>query len=284
MFDFTNVTLINSATDELSGNPKYVGTSALFRVLRAGNFKTANIETAHRRNGYAPVLSKATFEIPEAPATGEAIYRIALALELRGSEDSLYARDSVFKGKPVYIEFKAKAGETEAQISKNIVNAANVYLRDYFPYIKVKEVAGSGEDEADTIEFNGADEFVIFKSAILQILEEGTVLDMDYKDVAEGTIVNGKPGFGTALYIKSNLRLPSLENLRDESPVDMPVEGATYDQFTIRYRVKDIPTGSGVVGQVGDAITTHIFYVLNTLSSAFATELGKTGKTVTVVA
>jgi len=45
-----------------------------------------------------------------------------------GSQDSFYANDLVYKGKPLYIEFPILATDTAEAIATRIVKIANKYM------------------------------------------------------------------------------------------------------------------------------------------------------------
>jgi len=61
-------------------------------------------------------------------ATAKVNARIVLYINLSmNSQDAFYANDLVYKGKPLYIEFSAGAGETPDKVAKRVVNIANKY-------------------------------------------------------------------------------------------------------------------------------------------------------------
>ena len=57
----------------------------------------------------------------------EGVGRIALYIRLSGSQNSYYANDMVYKGKPFYIEFPIKEGDVVATLAKRIVAIAKKY-------------------------------------------------------------------------------------------------------------------------------------------------------------
>lgn len=78
-------------------------------------------------------LAKVTFDLNQVKTivgansfTGD--YRIVLYLGLSmNSQDSFYANDFVYKGKPFYIEFPVKNGDTPGDVVERIAKIANKY-------------------------------------------------------------------------------------------------------------------------------------------------------------
>ena len=95
-------------------------------------------------------------------------------------------------------------------------------------------------------------------------------------------VAQGIEGFGTFNHLQKDYRLPTAENgrwLRIDTD-NYPIKGTIYNQYTIKVETDRGITGQSVVGQPGTSITTHIFWVANSLASAFEaglTALGWTG-------
>jgi hypothetical protein len=107
MFQFTTTTVINENKDFVSGKtPLFEGEKGTFKVKRVNNFKVDNILAVYKRPATDPKFAKITFTIPGTLKAG--FYRIALYVRLSGNNNSYYANDFVFKGKPFYIEFEVK--------------------------------------------------------------------------------------------------------------------------------------------------------------------------------
>ena len=83
-----------------------------------------------------------------------------------------------------------------------------------------------------------------------------------------------------------DLRLPSLEATRFTSPTleEMPVVGGLYNQYTLEYCKDRGILGTDAVGDDVTSITTHVFYVLSTLATAFEAAVTAAGLTLTTVA
>ena len=94
-------------------------------------------------------------------------------------------------------------------------------------------------------------------------------------------VAQGIEGFGTFNHLQKDYRLPTAENgrwLRIDTD-NYPIKGTIYNQYTIKVETDRGITGQSVVGQPGTSITTHIFWVANSLASAFEAGLKTLGWT-----
>ena len=74
----------------------------------------------------------------------EGNYRIVLYLGLSmNSQDSFYANDFVYKGKPLFVEFPVSASDTAETIGKRIVKIANKYML----FVAQDKILNISEDE-----------------------------------------------------------------------------------------------------------------------------------------
>ena len=92
-------------------------------------------------------------------------------------------------------------------------------------------------------------------------------------------VAQGIEGFGTFNHLQKDYRLPTAENgrwLRIDTD-NYPIKGTIYNQYTIKVETDRGITGQSVVGQPGTSITTHIFWVANSLASAFEAGLTTLG-------
>lgn len=273
MFTYTNTVVINSDTDELSGLVKFEGKNNQFRVKRVGRFNKDSVKYISKREGYKGIISTATFTPPTAPseAGAEDFYRIELFMRLSGSQASTMATAAtVYKSKPIHIEFKVAHGDNASTIADNMVKAVRFFQQNLYPYIK------ASKNESNKVVISGTDEYEVFNKAELQKLVSATVSvypddQNQYKKVSEAVIANGKEGFGTYTYIMKNLRLPTLEALRFGSPTqdEMPVIGMLYNQYTLEYCKDRGIMGSDAVGDTVTSITHHVFFVRQDLAEAF---------------
>lgn len=280
MFTYTNTVVINSDTDELSGLVKFEGKNNQFRVKRVGRFNKDSVKYISKREGYKGIISTATFTPPTAPSeAGEDFYRIELFMRLSGSQASTMATAAtVYKSKPIHIEFKVAHGDNASTIADNMVKAVRFFQQNLYPYIK------ASKNESNKVVISGTDEYEVFNKAELQKLVSATVSvypddQNQYKKVSEAVIANGKEGFGTYTYIMKNLRLPTLEALRFGSPTqdEMPVIGMLYNQYTLEYCKDRGIMGSDAVGDTVTSITHHVFFVRQDLAEAFEAAITAAG-------
>lgn len=281
MFTYTNTVVINSDTDELSGLVKFEGRNNQFRVKRVGRFNKDSVKYISKREGYKGIISTATFTPPTAPseAGAEDFYRIELFMRLSGSQASTMATAAtVYKSKPIHIEFKVAHEDKASTIADNMVKAVRFFQQNLYPYIK------ASKNESDKVVISGTDEYEVFNKAELQKLVSATVSvypddQNQYKKVSEAVIANGKEGFGTYTYIMKNLRLPTLEALRFGSPTqdEMPVIGMLYNQYTLEYCKDRGIMGSDAVGDTVTSITHHVFFVRQDLAKAFEAAITTAG-------
>jgi hypothetical protein len=127
MFQFTSTTVINANKDYVSGaEPLFEaeeasnGKPASVNVKRHLKFKKPNVVSITKAAYTAPKIAKATLDFSALGVT-EGTFRIAMYIKLsQGSANSYYANDLVFKGKPLYIEFVWKKGETAATVAAKV--------------------------------------------------------------------------------------------------------------------------------------------------------------------
>lgn len=89
----------------------------------------------------------------------------------------------------------------------------------------------------------------------------------------------GIEGFGTFNHLQKDYRLPTQENgrwLRIDTD-NYPIKGTIYNQYTIKVETDRGITGQSVIGQPGTSITTHIFWVANSLATTFEAGLTTLG-------
>jgi len=245
------------------------------------------------------VLAQATVDLTAvtAPQT-DTTFRIAIYIRLSGCQNSYYANDFVFKGKPFYIEFLWRAGETATDVAKKVVKIAKKYQQMVYEYqlLNITENAG-------VITIAGTDEYQTLTKVDLEKFDEnagpwqdgghvGEFIPVDTLDEESiyhtGTIVElvqqAKQGFGTYRNMIKDYRLPTAANTRWTKIVqdETPVVGAKYNQYTIVYCVNRGIMGGDAVGELVKSKTTHVFFVKQDLATDFETQLAKIG-TVTAV-
>ena len=282
----------NTLTNDMKGEKIrwYVDkTDANDPVLRVGRhfrFAASNVVAVYKREHNDPELAKVNIDLT--PITEAGFYRIAIYVRLsQGSQDSYYANDFVFKGKPFYIEFQVKQAQLadKAALAKKVVAIAKKYMNLQYEYPLLTITA-----DGTKVVIEATDEYQRFKVVELQELSEGFNPDCCHpldvyepidsldpeSDAYQGNIVyaedatdhhllKGKEGFGTYRHITKDLRLPTAANTRwtriaaDETPQ----LGGKYDEYVIYMCVNRGVMGSDAVGDLVKSRTTHVFYVLH---------------------
>lgn len=290
MFQFTTTTVINSNEDYTSGlTPLWKaeeakgGKPAHMNVKRHLNFIKENVVSITKAEYTPPKNAKATLDLQYLGKT-QGNFRIAMYIKLsQSSANSYYANDLVFKGKPLYIEFVWKQGEEAADVAKKIKDTVKKYMLAVYEKDLVKvsvngtKVVIEGVDEYQRFERVDIEEYVkeegmstlgeykVVKSAMTEAHKTDAGYDTNF------TIEQGKEGFGTYQWILKNLRLPTAARTSwaainaDEAPII----GAKYDEYVIRYCVNRGIMGGDAVGEVTKSLTTHVFYVNQTVSASF---------------
>lgn len=264
MFTYTSTTVINSAKDANGIDMWKLEGEKLF-VNRNLTFKKENILDVNVTTATDGVPAVATLDLN---GLGEGNYRIAMYIRLSPSaSNSYFANDLVFQGKPLYIEFIWKAGESAAAVAANIVALASKHMLAVYEKSLVKI-----EAEGSVLTITALDEYQRFhKVAVEKYAKEANSPFGAYEVAKEGTITQGKEGFGTYQYILKNLRLPSSVRgaIGAVASDEAPVIGAKYDEVVIRYGANRGVMGTDAVGEVSKSVTTHIFYVNQTISAEF---------------
>lgn len=297
MFQFTTTTVINRNEDytnpdvELWSKGTDKDGNATLNVKRHLNFKQPNVVSITKAAYVAPKKAKATLDLNalDNDNTKDNTYRIAMYIKLAmSSANSYYANDLVFKGKPLYIEFIWKKGEEAADVAKKVKNIVKKYMLLVYEKDLVKvtfegtKVVIEGIDEYQRfskvdIELYVEDKenplpgkFQVVKSALPTTLAEiEGEPNPDYDE--DFVIEQGVEGFGTYQWILKNLRLPTAARTSWTAinADEVPVIGATYDEFVVRYCVNRGIMGGDAVGEVTKSLTTHVFYVNTTISKQF---------------
>lgn len=270
MFQYTNTIVLNSLKDVTTGLDKIVSKSDYVEVRRVNKYLKSNVSAMYKRAASDPVIGKAEFTITN-PGVG--IYRLKLYMRLSGSQNSYYANDFVFKGKPFVYEFRITSANTKAadvaKEIKRVIDKIQAFYGD--KYIKV-------ETSDAKLTIHGVDEYQLFTEAKIQKLNTAAnnpLTNEVFEDVIEGTITKSVEGFGTYTHILKDLRLPTIEARKFEAvnQEELPVPGAKYNQYIIEYKVDRGLFGGAAVGQQVTSKTTHVFYVLDSLATEFEADL-----------
>lgn len=302
MFQFTTTNVINSDKDLTTGKALWSTSDAsgnkpaCLSIKRIGNFKSSNVLAIYKATAFDPELAKVTMSLSDVNGTEGDLFRLHIYVGLsQASQNSRYANDLQWKGKPFSVDFvwADSAANTATKLVKTInkyemmvygskllnvtsnssyitVEATDEYQR--FRFVNIEKL--------DREAYHGMGEYQVVKS----------LDDIDAKDTnaevtnsAEGYFI-GKEGFGTYSFLLHNLRIPTHDRTRylalnqDETPVI----GAKYNQYTLHYCTNRGVLGTNAVGDEVKSRTTHVFYVKQDLATAFETALKKVGTLIEV--
>ena len=271
MFQLTQTTVINSALDIDGVRPKFAGIApaapdpGIFRVFKGANFYADLITAAYNKVGFKGVKGTLILNFTTL-VTAPGIYRLALYIRLSGSQNSIYANDMVFKGKPLYFEFEVLSGDTATQIATKFLKAVDAVQKNYnYNYVTY---SGAG---TSTITLTFVDEYQTWQKAQIQkyypydpATETGgqfvTTVDVL---ATPANFTQSVQGFGTYQHLIKDYKIPTLESRRWEAvgQEELPVPGALYNQYTFEYTTNRGILGSDAVGQPVSSITSHVFWV-----------------------
>ena len=321
MFNFTTQTIFNSIIQTTEADVRDKKAPKGYNIItksgahgpevRIGNtrFNKDNVLDIQIKNHTVENLAKVEFDLAkmislvtaDSKDVQEGNYRIVIYIGLSmNSQDSFYANDFVYKGKPLFIEFPVTASDTAETIGKRIIKIANKYML----FVAQEKILDVSEDEGK-VTFKAVNGYQLIKKAMLQKYDpnakqidccnnngdfvniingvpvtyttdpttgEVTVgtqtLDMDGLRDLEDNEVAIEPGleaFGDYNWIIHNLRLPTLANTYfwAVTKSEMPVVGGNYTQFIIRVCTERDGIGGEIVGQRATSVTNHVLYVLD---------------------
>lgn len=298
MFQFTTTNVINANVDYATNLPLWStqvegeddtkgGTYSVssLNIKRHLNFKKSNVVSITKAGHTDSKNGKVTLDLSTLNATADGgTFRIAMYIRLAmNNQNSYYSNDLVFKGKPLYIEFVWKKGQTADKVAEQVVKNVKKYFITVYekPIVKVT-------NQGNNVIIECTDEYQRFtKVDIEKYVASDTPYQGGYEVVVsakeetdsdyDGTnkIEQGVEGFGTYSWILHNLRLPTGNRLKlgainqDEAPI----LGAKYDQYVVRYCVNRGIMGGDAVGEVTKSLTTHVFFVNTDISAEFETAL-----------
>lgn len=290
MFQFTTTNVINSNVDLTTGKELWSaqkaddtkGTVASFHVKRVNNFKQPNVVHIYKSEYTAPKNAKATLELANVGGKEGEAYRLSIYIRLSQSlQSSYYSNDMVFKGKPLSVEFNWQ--KTTEKTAKKLAEIIKKYeIAVYEKPIVTVTAAGT------ELIINATDQYQRFYTVEIEkynpdayhgmgeytpviIAHEATHEDYD----GDNVIVQGVEGFGTYEWLLHNLRLPTTMRTRvfainsDETPIP----GAKYNEYVIHYCVNRGILGDNAVGDMVKSMTTHVFYVNQTVAAEFEAAL-----------
>lgn len=204
MFEFTTQSVYNNiviATDAqvkskaVTGYNVIKGTDPKKPEIRVGNtrFNKDTIESISIKNPTSEVFAKVTFDMSKVAIAQNSddestTGRIALYLGLSmNSQDSFYANDLVYKGKPLYIEFAINKGDSAATLAARVKKVADKFLL-FQAEEKILDIIVDGAN----VTIQGTNGYQIIKKAVLQKFVEGLktvdccTYQGDFQDVIVG--------------------------------------------------------------------------------------------------
>ena len=283
--NFQTQTIINSNLDPDSGKGVVLFESKrenvdgvekdIVRVKRDFLFVKDNVDCIRKRKGYAAELCEATIDFTKLTSvvpTDHAVnyLRLDIYLGIEGAEPYIYSTPWYHKGKPFWVEFLAKKGDSAIALADRLektIKSNHVFQVD-------KDLIKVTNDGAGKITLTGATEYQRFRKIEINIFEA----DADYADLvtelnpnkvvasdAIALVTKGKNAFGTYSQIVKDLRLPTAANYQwlATRKVEIPIVGAVYNQYIIEYHAPANSHPLSVVGGRLDSHTTHVFWVKN---------------------
>ena len=215
MFNFTTQSVYNNivVSSDKEGGSIVSGANVIVNskdkktpYIRIGNTRF-NIPKGNEKLAYGLTLqvkkptpesfASVTFDmskikIDDADTTKELTGRIVLYITLSmNSQDSFYANDLVYKGKPIFIEFPVKKGDSAATIAARVAKNANKYFALTVGSEKIVNVTNSG----DNVTITGVNGYQQFTKAILQKFDPEVITvdcctsKSDYVDIVTGVPV-----------------------------------------------------------------------------------------------
>ena len=293
MFEFVNEVIINSAKDSLSGLNKFdnqISGEQGFRVLRVGDYKTANIKGGkiYKTTASDPKVSISEITITDAvkPATAGVInhIRLAIGMQLSGSADSYFAETMDDRRRRMfYANLDVVSTDTAANIASKLVDIIKKQ-GNFYNNLRFKATVKDAK-----ITITSANEFQLFNVLEVQKLEDFSTAALgNYypKEPIYTTILTGtntqiaQEGVGTYwtmlknVQIQTSLRTGIFNQDNDDSKI---VPGASYNQYVFDYECERDHTGMGAVGEKLVSITKAVFWVNTSISDTFETAVKAAG-------
>ena len=277
--NFQTQTIINSNLDPDSGKGVVLFESKkekdVLKIKRDFLFIKDNVDCIRRRKGYAAELCEATIDFTKLTSvvpTDHAVnyLRLDIYIGIEGAEPYIYSTPWYHKGKPFWVEFIAKKGDSAKALADRLektIKSNHIFQVD-------KDLIKVANDGVGKITLTGATEYQRFRKVTLNIFEANAdyadeVATMNPNEVvasdAIALVTKGKNAFGTYSQIVKDLRLPTAANYQwlATRKVEIPIVGAVYNQYIIEYHAPANSHPLSVVGGRLDSHTTHVFWVKN---------------------
>lgn len=303
MFQFTTTNVINSNKDYTTGKPLWSAQDAALdkpaslNVKRVSKFLKPNVVSIYKAEANDPEMAKVTLDLSQINGKDGESYRLSVYIGLtQASQESRYANDLILKGKPFTVDFVWKT--SAADVAKNLVKIIDKYAVMVYGE-KLLNVSYSGA----YLTIEAVNEYQRFRKVNIEKFDKDAYFGRgeynavrtleDLSEQASNTALTGtvegyfvgKEGFGTYSYLLHNLRIPTAMRTRafgvnlDENPII----GALYNQYTIHYCTDRGVLGTNAVGDTVKSVTTHVFYVNQSIASEFEEALTKIAPTEGIV-
>ena len=287
--NFQTQTIINSNLDPDSGKGVVLFEGKketvdgvekdVLKIKRDFLFVKDNVDCIRRRKGYEAELCKATIDftkltsvVPTDLAADNAVnyLRLDIYIGIEGAEPYIYSTPWYHKGKPFWVEFLAKKGDSAKALADRLektIKSNHIFQVD-------KDLIKVTNNGAGILTLEGATEYQRFRKVTLNIFEANAdyanlVTELNPNEIvasdAIALVTKGKNAFGTYSQIVKDLRLPTAANYQwlATRKVEIPIVGAVYNQYIIEYHAPANSHPLSVVGGRLDSHTTHVFWVKN---------------------
>ena len=287
--NFQTQTIINSNLDPDSGKGVVLFEGKketvdgvekdVLKIKRDFIFVKDNVDCIRKRKGYEAELCKATIDftkltsvVPTDNAADNAVnyLRLDIYIGIEGAEPYIYSTPWYHKGKPFWVEFLAKKGDSAKALADRLektIKSNHIFQVD-------KDLIKVTNNGAGILTLEGATEYQRFRKVTLNIFEANAdyadlVTELNPNEVvasdAIALVTKGKNAFGTYSQIVKDLRLPTAANYQwlATRKVEIPIVGAVYNQYIIEYHAPANSHPLSVVGGRLDSHTTHVFWVKN---------------------
>ena len=273
MFQFTTQTIINSENlIDIEGNPlvdnsgnnvkRWYADKDKIDILGVGTLQKKYINHVFHKEATDRVLEVAELDITGTVAKGD-IVRLTITPSLRGKADPEYVNSSLMFKHPQVIDIEVNdPAEVAEELAKAIKDLRTEFGKSMF------NATGAGK----ILTITAKDAHQRFAELRADKIEAptGNLLSPKITNLGVGTIkTRGEVGFGDYFWMTRRVVIPTSQNRsffgikQDERPI----EGASYDQFTIHYAsptgIKDVNRGNYV------SEVTHVFWVKSDLVTGF---------------
>lgn len=288
MFKFQTTTIINDPSRITTG-------TGVLKIAGAGKFYTANIKKVYKRTATEGVASTATFTISVGNSTDySGDYRLEFYAKLDGSNNSSFANDMVFKGRPFVYEFAVSGGASNfANAIKDVIDKSAKRFGERIFNVTVGDNAVAATSTpatayivtvsaASNANVTPEDPFYInlTKAELSKLTYTKNVSDKGAQTITTPvagvttTVVANTQPFGTYGQITKDLILPTYENTGWASVAsvknELPLIGQKYTQYIIHYCKDRGIMGGSAVGQVATSITTHSIWIIENATTQTA--------------